>query len=102
LHTSAITRPERLLGGRLTPLDVRIANDVLAFQIGELRPTAVVFISRLAARMCDDSTTRDLPRVATPHPTSQWWNRTSKAYGDLRGRDVLDGFVRGVWGQRPQ
>lgn len=59
-------------------------------RIAELRPTAIAFISGLAARRCDDQTTADIPRVGTPHPTSQWWSRTSTIYDGLLGRDLLD------------
>lgn len=93
-------RPARTgasLRGQLSALDIRLANDVLAHRIAELRPTAIAFISQLAARRCDDRTTGDIPRVATPHPTSQWWNRSSAAYDNLRGRDLLDRFVRTIW-----
>jgi hypothetical protein len=93
-------RPARTgasLKGHLSPLDVRLANDVLAHRIAELRPTAIAFISRFAAAKCDDRTTEGIPRTVTPHPTSPWWNRASDDYGNLRGRDFLDRFVREIW-----
>jgi len=64
-----------------------------------------VFLSKLARRRFRPSTPLTIPVIATPHPTSHWWNRESKTYDNKRGRDILAEFVAGLawpsWVARP-
>jgi|GEM_PF-724850 len=78
----------------VAPEDIRIANEAFAFHCRALKPSAVIILSRLAARHIQDMP--DIPSVTTPHPGCSWWNRTSDCYGGLRGRDLLAQFVAGL------
>jgi hypothetical protein len=80
------------LRGRLTPEDDALANAVFAYELDRLRPTAVVFLSRLA----EDKLTHRLsvPSVATPHPGCRWWNTPARPYGNRTGKAILEAFVR--------
>lgn len=73
------------------PRDAEIANSVLHELLEEMRPTAIVFLSRLAF-----SWFVELPGcriIATPHPGCRWWNVVAKSYGGRRGRELLEDFV---------
>jgi hypothetical protein len=79
---------------QVVPEDVRMANEALAFHCRTLRPSAVIILSRLAARHIEGMP--DIPSVTTPHPGCSWWNRKSDRYGGNRGRDLLSAFVSGL------
>lgn len=75
-------------------IDVSYANEAFLEHLHAIRPTAVVFISRLARKHCPSADACGVPVVATPHPSCVWWNRTSAKYGHKRGRDILGDLVR--------
>lgn len=72
-------------------LDVHYAN--LRFQslLNELRPTAVVFLSRLAFTHL--TVPIPVPHLAVPHPGSPWWNRASAKYENRIGREYFGQFI---------
>jgi len=76
------------------PEDVQMANEAFGYHCSALKPSAVVILSRLAARHIHNMP--DIPAVVTPHPGSAWWNRHAGAYSGLRGRDLLSRFVDGL------
>lgn len=99
-------RPAPTTGGSLawhvTDEDLQLANEAFAIHSERLAPTAIVFISRLARRCFQPLVPPTIPVIATPHPTSQWWNRESKRYGNRRGRDILAEFVTSLaWPKSP-
>jgi hypothetical protein len=73
---------------QMTPVDVDIANDAFAHWCHALQPTAIVFLSALAHRALRRTTVVQ-PISVVPHPASQWWYRSSKAYGGKSGRATL-------------
>lgn len=81
------------LRGHLTDEDLELANRVFEHRLDELQPTAIVFLSRLAANRCASRGRLNVPCLATPHPTSHWWNRASAKYGGRCGRELLSEFV---------
>lgn len=73
-------------------MDARIANGVLLQLIKDQRPTAVVFLSRLAL-WWSDLESSGCQVISTPHPGSHWWNVAAKAYGGRMGREILKQYV---------
>jgi hypothetical protein len=80
------------LGGELTNQDIEMANAALLSHCAMLKPTAVIFLSRLAFNCCTASLT--VPVIAVPHPGCAHWNRVAAKYGNKRGRDLLGDFVK--------
>ena len=74
-------------------LDIEIANAVFQHNCRTLKPTAVVFLSSLARRNCKEPAAVGVPIASCPHPGCVWWNRPSKKYGNLSGKQVLEKFV---------
>lgn len=80
--------------------DVQLANDAFVVHFETLKPSAVVFLSRLAHSHFRPPAKCSIPVVATPHPGCKWWNTSTPKYGDRRGRDILGDFVRSLnWPQ---
>ena len=81
----------------VTNEDARIANEVFLFNVREMNPTGIVFLSTLAAQWL--SAKLDIPGipiVKVPHPASHWWNRKAKKYGGRTGKEVLEAYVVGL------
>jgi hypothetical protein len=76
------------------PEDVELANNAFVAHYKKLKPSAVVFLSRLAYNHFRTPAICSVPVIATPHPSSRWWNRVAATYGDRRGRDILAEFIR--------
>lgn len=89
-------RTSKSLAWHLTDEDVAKANEAFAIHVAHLAPSAIVLVSRLAKRCFQPVTRPTMPITATPHPSSHWWNRSSKRYGGKRGRDILAEFVAGL------
>jgi hypothetical protein len=81
--------------------DKQVASEVFKAVFEEYRPSAVVFLSKLAYRSWQTCTARSIsvPVVATPHPGCAHWNRAIKSSGGKRGREVLGVFISSVWHQ---
>jgi hypothetical protein len=78
----------------VTDQDVALANEAFLLHYEALKPTAVVFLSRLAHENFNPAEPIGTPIISTAHPGCQWWNRVAHKYGDRRGRDVLADFIR--------
>lgn len=87
----------------LTDLDVEVA--ALRFQdfIRRFRPRAVIVLSSLVACYVDGAALQKngIAYLNTPHPTSHWWNRCAKRYGDKdhekrRGRELIAPFIKNL------
>jgi len=78
----------------VTSQDVEIANEAFVMHCETLKPTGIVFLSRLACSHCRLPESISIPVVATPHPSCRWWNRAAKCYGNKRGRDILGEFIK--------
>lgn len=78
----------------VTPQDVKFANKAFYVHFEVLKPTAVIFLSRLAHNHFHSTVPVSVPIIATPHPGCQWWNRKSQKYGNKRGRDILADFIK--------
>jgi hypothetical protein len=74
--------------------DVAFANQAFRLHYADLRPSAVIFLSRLAYRYFQRPKSLAVPVIVTPHPGSSWWNQKSKKYGSKRGRDILADFIK--------
>jgi hypothetical protein len=84
----------------VSSLDVKFANEAFRLHYQTLKPTAVVFLSRLAHNHFHPSEPLSVPVVATPHPGCAWWNRAAKKHANKRGRDILADFIRSTsWPQ---
>lgn len=79
---------------QVTKLDVDHANDALSRTVERLRPSAIIFVSRLAYKHL--SCSFSVPLIVTPHPGSAWWNKKSPKYGGRRGRDLLGDYIQGT------
>lgn len=79
--------------------DRQIANEVFELVFAEYRPSAIVFLSKLAFRswMTGPARSISVPFAATPHPGCLHWNRVSASYGGKCGREVLGEFIRSIW-----
>jgi len=76
----------------LSSKDIEMANEAFSAHYEALRPTAIVFISRLARNCCTASLT--IPVYATPHPGCPHWNSVCATYENRRGRDILGDFIK--------
>jgi hypothetical protein len=80
----------------VTPQDIEIANEAFHIHYKTLKPTAVVFLSRLAFNYFQPATPISVPVIATPHPGCKWWNKSAQKYGNRRGRDILGDFIKTI------
>jgi hypothetical protein len=78
----------------VSPQDVGFANEAFRAHCRALKPTAIVFLSRLAHSHFHPSEPLPVPVIAPPHPGSPFWNRVAKKYGNKRGRDILAEFIK--------
>lgn len=74
--------------------DADIANKAFQLHVKELKPTAVIFLSRLAYREFRRPESLSVPVVATPHPGCKWWNKEARKYDNKKGRDLLADFIK--------
>ena len=74
--------------------DVEMANAAFRVHFEKLKPTAIIFLSRLASRHFHNPSSYAAPVISTPHPGCKWWNKVAKSYGNKRGRDVLADFIK--------
>lgn len=94
-------RPAEVLGGsiRVSQADHEMACMVFKDVVGTIKPTAVAFTSTLASNHAKAGGLKDflevngIAHVTTPHPSSAWWNRPSRPYGDRTGRQSLVDFL---------
>jgi hypothetical protein len=73
------------------PRDVAMANDAFMLHCGDLKPSAVVFLSVLAHSHFHAPP--GVKVIATTHPSSAWWNRESRARGGKSGRQILSEYI---------
>lgn len=84
----------------VSPLDVEFANEAFRLHRQTLKPTAIIFLSRLAHNHFHTSEPLPVPVIVTPHPGCAWWNRPAKKYAYKSGRDILAGFIKSTsWPQ---
>jgi hypothetical protein len=80
---------------QVTEQDARVAGEVFNSIFGNYRPSAIVFLSKLAHHWYSCSNLQvSIPIVATPHPGCRYWNRVTLKYGNKRGRDILGEFIK--------
>jgi hypothetical protein len=75
--------------------DVEIANEAFVENFEELKPSAVVFLSKLAHDYFNGRSIT-VPVIWTPHPGCRWWNRVAKKYCNRKGREILGDYVKGT------
>lgn len=78
----------------VTSQDIEMANEAFQTHCEELKPTGVIFVSRLAHSCFRPTASASIPIIVTPHPGCVWWNRVTPKYGNKRGRDILAEYVR--------
>ena len=98
-------RPAEITGGSInaTEMDKEIAYDALKKDIETLKPDKIVFSSKKAYDAAIETATKrgdhkmrqflEKRAAVIPHATSAWWNRKSKAYGGLSGKERLKKFL---------
>ena len=98
-------RPAETTGGSInaTEMDKEIAYDALKKDIETLKPDKIVFSSKKAYNAAIETATKrgdykmrqflEERAAVIPHATSAWWNRKSKAYGGLSGKERLKKFL---------
>ena len=98
-------RPAETTGGsiNITEMDEEISYNAFKKDIESLKPDKIAFSSKKAynsalkmARKQNDIEMTQLIEgkiVVVPHATSAWWNRKSKAYGGLSGKERLKQFL---------
>ena len=103
-------RPAETTGGsiKVTEMDKEVAYDAFKKDLETLKPDKIAFSSKkaydaaieTANKRGDNKILQFLKEraVVIPHATSAWWNRKSKAYGGLSGKDRLIEFLRDLKG----
>lgn len=98
-------RPAETTGGsiKITEMDEEVSYNAFKKDIEILKPNKIVFSSKKAynsalkmARKHNDVEMIQLIEgkiVVVPHATSAWWNRKSKVYGGLSGKERLKQFL---------
>jgi len=99
-------KPAGITGGsiKVTEMDKEVAYDAFKKDLETLKPDKLVFSSKkaydavieTATKRGDNKILQFLKEraVVVPHATSAWWNRISKAYGGLSGKERLLQFLR--------
>lgn len=99
-------RPAETTGGsiKVTEMDKEVAYDAFKKDLETLKPDKIAFSSKKAYEAAietankrgDNKILQFLKEraVVVPHATSAWWNRISKAYGGLSGKERLIQFLR--------
>lgn len=80
--------------------DIEWANLRLRHILTQYQPDGLVFVSALASSKWQESAELSIRTATTPHPSSSWWNRTSKKYGGRKGREILADFTETIWRAR--
>ena len=103
-------RPAETTGGsiKVTEMDKEVAYDAFKKDLETLKPDKIAFSSKKAYEAAietankrgDNKILQFLKEraVVIPHATSAWWNRKSKAYGGLSGKERLIEFLRDLKG----
>ena len=103
-------RPAETTGGsiKVTEMDKEVAYDAFKKDLETLKPDKIAFSSKkaydaaieTANKRGDNKILQFLKEraVVILHATSAWWNRKSKAYGGLSGKDRLIEFLRDLKG----
>ena len=98
-------KPAGITGGsiKVTEMDKEVAYDAFKKDLETLKPDKLVFSSKkaydavieTATKRGDNNILQFLKEraVVVPHATSAWWNRKSKAYGGLSGKERLKQFL---------
>ena len=98
-------KPAGITGGsiKVTEMDKEVAYDAFKKDLETLKPDKLVFSSKKAYDTVIETTTKRGDNnilqflkeraVVVPHATSAWWNRKSKAYGGLSGKERLKQFL---------
>ena len=81
---------------RVTGIDRQMAESVMRAVLRDCQPELVIIVSKLAAdnnawRVFDEM---GIPYAVTPHPACVWWNKYAGKYGNRRGRDVFNDFLK--------
>ena len=99
-------KPAGITGGsiKVTEMDKEVAYDAFKKDLETLNPDKLVFSSKkaydavieTATKRGDNKILQFLKEraVVVPHATSAWWNRISKTYGGLSGKERLLQFLR--------
>jgi len=86
-------RPAEKTGGsiQVKQKDIDVANDTLIKVIKTIKPDIIIMGSQKAYKHLDkeDFNELSIPLIQTPHPASAWWNRRSKKYANLSGKEAL-------------
>jgi hypothetical protein len=86
-------RPAELTGGsiRVKQKDIEVANNTLLLVIEIIKPDIIIIGSQKAYKHLDKKSFNKLSisLIQTPHPASVWWNRRSKKYANLSGKERL-------------
>lgn len=78
----------------ITAQDVKIAGEAFSAHYKALKPTAIIFLSRLAYNHFCPTEPISVPIIATPHPGCKWWNKEARKYGNKKGRNILGDFIK--------
>ena len=82
------------MDGHARQQDLKVAAEVLIWFILHHHPELVITTSRFAGRHAERVTREHgIPSTTTPHPGTRWWNTTTQAYGNIRGRDLFSNFL---------
>ena len=99
-------KPAGITGGsiKVTEMDKEVAYDAFKKDLETLKPDKLVFSSKKAYDAVIETATKQGDNkilqflkeraVVVPHATSAWWNRISKTYGGLSGKERLLQFLR--------
>lgn len=78
----------------LVQQDSEVAENVLRWFIECYKPELVVTASRFAGDHARGIVMEcNLPFESAHHPSSQWWNRQAKSYGNRTGRELFRNFL---------
>ena len=103
-------KPAGITGGsiKVTEMDKEVAYDAFKKDLETLKPDKIAFSSKKAYEAAietankrgDNKILQFLKEraVVIPHATSAWWNRKSKVYGGLSGKERLIEFLRDLKG----
>ncbi len=95
-------RPAEVVGKsiKVSSLDRDVSYRVWSEVVAKIEPDVVVFTSSLAWRNANKLGAANrlkeagIASMKAPHPGCAWWNRKSKAYGNISGREALLAFLK--------
>ena len=80
---------------KATAKDKIEANLIFNQVVNILKPTKIIFISRLAYNHLENKNSFPENLIKqTVHPTSSWWNRKMKKYDNNSGQDLFKKFIQ--------